>query len=160
MEEPKARCHCTLEEQNTEKGKCWKKPADGYLTSDPNCERCKGSGFLTISMGKDLTSEITEEELSQYDPIFRIVRKIMFQIELELGTEIIFADIFFVDLGTYFYGEEGAKHIENVANSLIDYYGLTGHYKSILQGLCEDEKIFTIAGWLAIECCQFTKDKD
>ena len=40
-----ARCPCTM--LKVDDGK-WVKPEDGYLEPDPNCEECKGEGFIPV----------------------------------------------------------------------------------------------------------------
>ena len=45
-----ARCPCTM--LKVDDGK-WVKPADGYLEPDPNCEECKGTGFLEVKFDKN-----------------------------------------------------------------------------------------------------------
>ena len=44
-----ARCTCTMQLI----GNRWLKPEGGYNPPDPNCDKCKGRGFLTVNFDKE-----------------------------------------------------------------------------------------------------------
>ena len=58
MSEPlKLRCTCTMQEMGEEK---WVKPFDNYFDPNPNCKKCKGTGFLKCGRIKESIEQASQ----------------------------------------------------------------------------------------------------